>query len=353
MYELSAHEKRRQKPPFFNTSYALVPDMKNTYSNNFGFSLVEMAIVLVIVGLLLGVGTTMIGPMTKLAKTRETRDSIDSSAAAILSFAATNGRIPGRSTPVPATYLEFETVASRYTDAFGNPVVYFWEPNLANSPNSICGQSTTNLVVCRDTACSIGAGRVTNVVYVMASGGANLNPQVGIITCPTGLPGTTICIGAYDPGTVNTASPSGFDNCTDTGNCPAANVPPAPQLFNRINRPEEYDDVVKWVTLYEMKSRVGCIGYQGGYRVWNNSGVARDFMLSGKCIGPIPHNTEITLSTGVTTAGQITAYTSTAGTCTGPVTTVTYAQIQTADGTGGDGCINFNTTGPPTDRNCP
>jgi prepilin-type N-terminal cleavage/methylation domain-containing protein len=327
--------------------------MKNIRPNSRGFSLVEMAIVLVIVGLLLGVGASMIGPMTKLAKTRETRDNIDSCTASIISFAATNGRIPGRNAPAPQTYLEFESVANKYIDAFGNPMVYFWEPNIANTNNSICGQATTNLVVCRNVACTVGAGRVTDVVFIIASGGPNFNPQVGIVACPGGLPTGTRCVAAYDPGTVDIANPNGFDNCTDLTNCPAINVPPAPQIFNRINRAEEYDDIVRWVTLNEIKNKIGCTGYQGGYRVWNNTGVLRDFMLSGKCIGPIAQNTEITASLGVLPGVQITAYNSAAGTCVGPVSSASYAQIQAADGVGGDGCVNFNNPGPPSNRNCP
>ncbi|MDD2272720.1 MAG: prepilin-type N-terminal cleavage/methylation domain-containing protein [Desulfuromonadaceae bacterium] len=225
---------------------------KNTLQTHKGFTLVEMAIVLVIVGLLVGLGSSMIGPLTSMAKLRETRDTIDADMSSVVSWGASNNRIPN-------TYTEFQTVISKQSDAYGNPLYYFFDSSLVAA--NICGRRPTNslnassLTICRTSAC-IAAERVTDVAYAIISGGDNRNPQTGIIACPAGVSGT--CIGVYD------SAPS-TDNCTTAVDCPAANVP---AVFLRTAQVQEYDDTVRWITLDELRSKIGCQGAQ--LKILNN-----------------------------------------------------------------------------------
>jgi len=293
-------------------------------STKSGFTLVELAMVLVVVGLLVTLGSSLMGPMLKLAKTRETRDTVGSAMNSNMGFAAANNMLP--------TLAQFPGAVSKASDSWGNPLQYIFSSNLNVN---LCGQSVTNLTVreCYDFAC-IAANRrdIQNVAFVILSAGENFNNQTaGSSAVPPG-PAQIIAYrtGALPPGT-------NVDN-----------------YAGDFNRPESYDDIVNWVTLPELKSKIGCAGsYQGGYRVWNNTGIQRDFMIMGKCIGQLAGNSEITVSTGLTTTGQITSYNTNNGTCGGAVVnTATFVQVQTAD-INRDGCNDFNNAGLPADKVCP
>jgi hypothetical protein len=108
------------------------------------------------------------------------------------------------------------------------------------------------LTLCRNAACT---NRIQNVVFLIVSGAVNANPQTGIVTagCPTGQ----TCIVVYDTGT------GGIDDCTNGADCPNYETG-----IDRLNRPEEYDDIAEWVTLNELRTKVDCQGPQ--LKVLNN-----------------------------------------------------------------------------------
>lgn len=212
-----------------------------------GFTIIEVAIVLVIIGMIVGFGASLIGPLTKRAKRTETKETLKAASESVIGFAAANGKIPiwGDNTP-DATVDEFCEVITNRKDAFTKPLYYFPVDvdNQLTVSGSICGRKTTNLTVCRDPACT---SRVPNVAFVVASGAENVNPQTGIVT--TGCPAGQTCIGVYDTGEPN------IDNCTDAANCPNYDA-----AVDRLNRTEEYEDLVEWVTLNELKTKIGCQG---------------------------------------------------------------------------------------------
>jgi prepilin-type N-terminal cleavage/methylation domain-containing protein len=53
-----------------------------------GFTLIEIAIVLIILGLLVGLGAGLIGPLTKRAKLIESRELMDAAMESIISYGA-------------------------------------------------------------------------------------------------------------------------------------------------------------------------------------------------------------------------------------------------------------------------
>jgi len=215
-----------------------------------GFTIIEVAIVLVIIGLIVGFGASLVGPLTIRAKRTETKETLKAAKESIVGFAAANGRIPVWGDNISDTIAvdEFCEVVTNRRDAFTQPLYYF--PANANNQlqtaGTICGRKTTNLTVCRDPACT---SRVSSVAFVVATGSENVNPQIGIVTCPAGLPAGEICIGVYDTG-----EPA-IDNCTTAANCPNYDA-----AVNRLNRAEEYDDIAEWVTLNELKVKTGCQG---------------------------------------------------------------------------------------------
>lgn len=212
--------------------------------NRNGFTLIEIAVVLIIVGLLVGFGATLVGPLTERSKRMATTELVQAAAESIIGFAATDFRLPqwGDNT-VDATLDEFCEVVTRRRDAATKPLYYFFD-NRLNVQNSICGRKTTNLTVCRNAACT---DRVPNVAFMVVSSALDFNPQTGIVAA--GCPAGQTCIGVYATGT------GAIDNCTGAGNCPNYDgaVP-------RINRPEEYDDIVEYVTLGELRTKSGCQG---------------------------------------------------------------------------------------------
>jgi prepilin-type N-terminal cleavage/methylation domain-containing protein len=209
-----------------------------------GFTIIEVAIVLVIIGLLVGFGASMVGPLTIRAKRMETKDTLKAATDSIIGFTSSNGKIPIWGDNIPdATVDEFCEVITVRKDAFTLPFYYFFDNQLTTA-GSICGRKTTNVTICRDPACT---NRISDVAFVVITGAENRNPQTGIVTA--GCPAGQTCIGAYDIGEPN------IDNCTGAANCPNYDVTVA-----RLNRPEEYDDLVKWFTLNELKMKIGCQG---------------------------------------------------------------------------------------------
>ncbi len=59
-----------------------------------GFTLIELAMVLVVIGLLIGLGMGLIGPLTKRAKLIETRETVKQAKEAVLGYAVKNGYLP-------------------------------------------------------------------------------------------------------------------------------------------------------------------------------------------------------------------------------------------------------------------
>lgn len=208
-----------------------------------GMTLVEMAVVMVVIGIIIGIGVGMVGPLTRRIKINDTKEVVNAAVESLTGFAATNRRLP-----VP-TGTEFSNNVRKPVDAWVNPLYYIVDTNLtaipAGTSDAICGRKSTNYTICRDAACT-AATNIQNVAFIIASGAENTNIQTGTITagaCPTGQ----TCVRVYD---VDTA---GIDDCTTAGNCPN-------YTGTLINRPETYDDIVKWVTLDELKTKTGCQG---------------------------------------------------------------------------------------------
>ncbi|MBA3036264.1 MAG: prepilin-type N-terminal cleavage/methylation domain-containing protein [Desulfobacterium sp.] len=210
-----------------------------------GFTIIELAIVMIIIGTIIGFGASMVVSLTVRAKRTESKDILKAASESIIGFAAVHARLPIWGNNAPDAILdEVCEVITNPIDTFSQPVYYFPADaaNQLQTAGSICGRRTTNLTVCRDPACTI---RVSDVAFVVATGSENANPQTGIITA--GCPAGQTCIGVYQTGEPN------VDDCTNAVNCP--NYPSA-----RLNRTEEYDDLVQWVTLNELKVKTGCQG---------------------------------------------------------------------------------------------
>jgi prepilin-type N-terminal cleavage/methylation domain-containing protein len=196
-----------------------------------GFTLVEMAIVLVVIGLLVGMGASMIGPLTTMGKVRESREVVEADIATVVSWAASNNRLPQWGDGVAdATIDEFVEVAKKTTDAWGRPLIYLYDNNLFTPPSkdTICGRKTTSITIrqCLTANCTTTSGTdyldTQNIAFVILSQGEDATTQTNISTTPV------------------TSNP----------------------ITGTVTVPAGTDDIVRWVTLDELRSKIGCQGAQ-------------------------------------------------------------------------------------------
>ena len=197
-----------------------------------GLTLIEIAIVLVILGLLLGLGAGLISMLTKRAKIIETRETVDSAVEALISYAAGNKCLTDNLT---------QANVRKTTDAWNQPLFLRVADELlpgqcSTSNATICDRKSTGLTVkiCSDAACT-SYQPVNNVAFVVASKGPNYNLQI--------MNGTNE-IRVYAPGLQVDSYSGTYEGVSDP------------------NRVEEFDDIVKWVTLDELRAKMACPGAQ-------------------------------------------------------------------------------------------
>jgi prepilin-type N-terminal cleavage/methylation domain-containing protein len=191
------------------------------FSQKKGFTLVEIAIVMIIVGLLLGLGAGMVGPLTKRVKLNESRETVSAAVDSVIGYASINNRVP------PNLAL-FQTTVRTQNDAWGRPLVYVFDNNLATS---VCNRTATNITVqiCNDTACTTFS-TINNVAFLVMSAGDNANNQTYGSLPPPAVPINTYLVGI-----------------------------PVDNYAGDFSRPtDEYDDIVKWITLPELQTKMSC-----------------------------------------------------------------------------------------------
>jgi prepilin-type N-terminal cleavage/methylation domain-containing protein len=127
-----------------------------------GFTLVEVAIVLVIIGLLVGMGAGLMGPLTKRAKLHESRDTVKEVFNVIIGYTVANKMLPA----------DLTVLSTKTKDAYGKDVLYY--PAGAITAADLCTTQGTYLTV-NDT----GANK-TNVAFVVFSQSENMCNQTGL-----------------------------------------------------------------------------------------------------------------------------------------------------------------------------
>lgn len=159
-----------------------------------GFSLVEIAIVLLVLGLL--AGSVMI-PLTAQMERRyyqETTRTLNDVRDALLGFAVVNRRVPcpdtdgdgaenvsaGTCTNAQGN-LPWGTLGIGAEDAWGQPFLYRVTPAFANPTAIISLTSAPDIRICQSAGCTT----IQNVVAVVVSGGKNQGNCSGL--CPDDL----------------------------------------------------------------------------------------------------------------------------------------------------------------------
>ncbi|WP_022851810.1 prepilin-type N-terminal cleavage/methylation domain-containing protein [Limisalsivibrio acetivorans] len=172
-------------------------------SSRRGFTIVEMAVVLIIIGVVISLGIYSLSSLQRGTKSLENEQEIDRIFYGIMEESIMDRELPS-------------TVAE--TDKFGRDILYIPAPAIAGS-ESVCNIHSTGLNI-------ISGGRtVNNVAYLLISGGENRNIQTGTISPITVYNHMSVSVDDY-PADVDSA--------------------------------ETYDDNVRWATLPELRKRAGC-----------------------------------------------------------------------------------------------
>ena len=190
-----------------------------------GFTLIEMAIVLVVMGLLVGMGASLFGVLSKQKRYRENRERMRSNLEVLIQFALENDGLLLKNC---TSYLRYRR------DVYGKEFLCIVAQNLDQF--SACAKKFTNLEVEDEEG-----HRYQNVALVLISGGPNNNIQTSLKTPIKIYP-------FHQP-----------------------EVDDYPFDLNNQRRPEPYDDQVLFLTLHELKEKVLCEHSEKRLHILNDS----------------------------------------------------------------------------------
>lgn len=194
--------------------------------NRKAFTLVELAIVLTVIGLLVGSSFKVMKSMRERNSVTEAKDAVKAAIDAVTGDAIEWDTL----ITVPNFNQNLSPVKGITVSAgvLKMPLHYFPDNTLTVTP--ICSKNITNLNVIDNSVSP--ARTVQNVAFVVAHESSNNNMQTALDT--TSTPNVVTIYGPATPADDSTTYPN-------------------------INRPtDEYDDIVKWVTLAELKRNMRC-----------------------------------------------------------------------------------------------
>lgn len=143
-----------------------------------GFTLIEMAIVMVIVGILAGGGAFVMGMLTERKARNESIDYLHQAREALLSHASTQGVLPWADTDQDGTgdgttsggfpYLDLKL---RPTDFYKRALRYELNPNLSTNLQTTCSALKTGLSGAPDVVDGDGSSTAFPVAAILVSSG--------------------------------------------------------------------------------------------------------------------------------------------------------------------------------------
>ena len=186
-----------------------------TSSNRKGFTLVEMAIIMVIIGLIAGMILPAIIKSIKREQITDARRQVRMARDEIIGYAMANNKLPADLSKIAHGDDPFPT--GSYPYLFYRPADEINEGK--SGSGQICDVGGTTLKV------TIGSDTYDDIAFVIASKGKNMNFQLNNATNGT--------VTLYESGQPNIDGYPGD-----------------------MNRPEEYDDIAEFVTLDYLKQKV-------------------------------------------------------------------------------------------------
>jgi len=250
--------------------------MKKLHKN--GFTLVEMAIVLVLMGLILGTGLTLLSAQQEQRRVEETKAKLDEAREALIGYAIINDRLPCPATTtsngyedpigggacahpydgfVPAKTLGISgTDRSGYLpDSWGNPIRY--------------AVTTSNINAFTTSMSSTGMSTLAPNLHVCSTAtGITGTPP----SCASGPPSTSLASGGvpaviYSTGANMVGLPGSTGGTGGTGSDEAANPNPnsaatvdrvfiSHSLTSAAETGGVFDDQVTWLSPYILFNRM-------------------------------------------------------------------------------------------------
>ncbi len=224
----------------------------------FGLSLIELAIVLALIGLLMTIGMGIFKALVQSTKFSESRAYVRELKNAVMGYVITREKLPCDSSETcPSPQRRYNELA-RAIDSYGKAISYIYWGQLRDTSN-ICNETSTGLqvVLCgNDPACTTNS-TIQDVAFVLVGLGDNRNKQ----TLGSGRTTTATSVKVYEFGT------QADDDLSD-GDASS----------------EGYDDIVEYVTLYQVKDKLcqgggqaTCVHGTTPITVYNNTGATRCF----------------------------------------------------------------------------
>lgn len=146
-----------------------------------GFTLIEIAIVLVIIGLLAGGGAAVLGMLTARKARTESLDYLQACKEAVISFAAINGRLPLASAGTDGTVSDGDGQASGYfpylelktqpADAYKRVLRFAVNPALTADLSATCAALRSGLAGAPSVVDADGAATAFSVAAVLVGAG--------------------------------------------------------------------------------------------------------------------------------------------------------------------------------------
>ena len=231
-----------------------------------GFSLIELAVVLVIVGLLVGGGIAALEATTEQTLRAEQRQQLEHAREALYGFSMSRGRLPCADTDSPPDGVEnydpgtgaceagagfgafpWVTLGLGRRDAWGEPMYYATDPDWADAPGA--GE---------ESSFDLGATAALDVYDDVPTGTNLVAEDVPALVLSFGPQGGQIWLegGRFDCGA---ATPAGFsdeerENCDDDLSFIDAGYRAASDTDGR------FDDMLIWLPEAVLKARMVAAG---------------------------------------------------------------------------------------------
>lgn len=212
---------------------------KNRQRQRNGFTLVEVAIVIVFMGIFITFASSMLKGIALSSKSRAAREKL-ATVSDLVQASAVN---PVNNRAIPLSTDLFESATGAPVDYWNKSYAFYPYTPEPGAVLDICRRSSTDLAVCLQGDCVNKV--IRDVAYVLVSGAEK---------CAGACTATNLPIQIKPPfvTTVNLGGPCTGRRC----------IP-----LNEIST--TFDDLYKYVTLLELKKTVGCVEADSRLRILN------------------------------------------------------------------------------------
>lgn len=203
-----------------------IPDKPNFYSIKNGFTLIEMSVVMVVLGIVIGAIAPLLVSQIKQDRTREVREVVNVARDEVVGFARVHGRLPTRT--------EFSSQIGHTIDAWRNELFYLPAQGMTE-PDDLCDDIASKVGL------SIEApGREQDILraaFILGSKGSNHQSNTYFSS-----DGANTLIQSKTQDSLNDEGVEGKVIIKSYGQDDLAG--------------NKYDDIVEFVTIYYLDSRI-------------------------------------------------------------------------------------------------